>query len=229
MLEAFADEIWIADGPVVATAGFNYPTRMAIIRLSNGSLFVWSPTALSPDLRAEVDALGPVRYIVAPNSLHHMFMGDWVSAYPDARLFAAPRLRQKRPDLTFHADLTDAPDCGWSGEIDQVVVRGNWITTEVVFFHRKSGTVIFTDLLQQFSGTWFRGWRAMIARLDLMTQPEAEAPRKFRIAFFNRQAARIAIRRILNWPAQNILMAHGEPVTLARSDYLALRFRWLRA
>lgn len=228
MLERFADEIWVADGLVVATAGFCYPTRMAIIRLSNGSLFVWSPTPLSPELRTEVDALGPVRCLVAPNSLHHLFIGDWASAYPDARLFAAPRLRRKRPDLSFNADLTDAPDRDWSGEIDQVVVHGNWITTEVVFFHRKSGTVIFTDLLQQFSRTWFQGWRALVARLDLMTQPEAEVPRKFRNTFFNRRAARIAFRRILDWPVQNILMAHAKPVTHVSGDYLAHRVQWLR-
>ncbi len=28
-------------------------------------------------------------------------------------------------------------------------MRGNVITTEVVFFHVRSGTVLFTDLLQQ--------------------------------------------------------------------------------
>lgn len=32
---------------------------------------------------------------------------------------------------------------------------GNLITTEVVFFHVKSGTVLFTDLIQQFPANWF--------------------------------------------------------------------------
>jgi hypothetical protein len=38
MLKEFDQEIWIADGPSVAVAGFNYPTRMAVIRLSNGGI-----------------------------------------------------------------------------------------------------------------------------------------------------------------------------------------------
>ncbi len=228
MLEPFADEIWLSDGPVVSTAGFRYPTRMAVVRLSDASLFVWSPTSLSPDLRAEVDALGPVRYLVAPNALHHLFMGEWASAYPDAIRLAAPGLRRRRPDLAIHRELTDAPDRDWSDDLDQVVVRGNAITTEVVFFHRRSGTVLFTDLLQQFGRTWFRGWRAVVARVDLMTQPEAEVPRKFRNAFLDRRVARMAIRRILAWPARNIVMAHGAPITQAAADYLPRRFRWLR-
>jgi hypothetical protein len=54
-LQPFGPEIWIADGPVASFYG--YSTRMAVIRLSDGSLFVWSPVALSTALRAAVDAL----------------------------------------------------------------------------------------------------------------------------------------------------------------------------
>ena len=227
MLQRLADEIWTADGPVVATGGFRYPTRMALIRLADGGLFVWSPTPLSPELKSEVDDLGPVRAIVAPNSLHHLFLGDWATAYSDAGLFAAPGLRRKRPDLSFDGELTDTPDGIWSTDIAQVVVRGNAITAEVVFLHHRSGTVIFTDLLQQFPPGWFRGWRGLVAWLDLMTQPEAEVPRKFRTTFLNRRAARAALRRILAWPAENVLMAHAPPVLGDGRAFLARRFRWL--
>jgi hypothetical protein len=45
MLHPFGDEIWIADGPAAVAAGFPYPTRMAVIRLAGGALFVWPPPA----------------------------------------------------------------------------------------------------------------------------------------------------------------------------------------
>ena len=48
-------------------------------------------------------------------------------------------------------------------------MRGNAITTEAVFFHRKSGVALFCDLLQHFPPGWFTGWRAVIAKLDGMT------------------------------------------------------------
>lgn len=66
MLEQFAPEIWIASGPTVTAAGFHYPTRMAVIRLAGGALFVWSPVALSDALGAAVDDLGEVRYLMRP-------------------------------------------------------------------------------------------------------------------------------------------------------------------
>lgn len=229
-LKPFGHEIWTADGSeVVAVMGFHYPTRMAVIRLPGNDLFVWSPVALTEGLRAEVDALGEVRYLVAPNSLHHLFIADWMRAYPDTRAHAAPRLREKRKDIAFDEDLGSAPIKEWCREIEHVVVEGNAITSEVVFFHRKSGTVIFTDLIQQLPAGWFSGWRALVAKWDLMVSPEPSVPRKFRAAFTNRQAARVSVERILAWPAEKVLMAHGTPVTEDGQAFLRRAFRWLIA
>jgi hypothetical protein len=223
----FGRDIWIADGPDVAVAGFHYPTRMAVVRLTDGGLFVWSPIRLTDDLRMAADALGRVAHIVAPNSLHHLFLAEWQRAYPDARLYAAPGLRQKRCDLAFDAELGDAAAAGWAGEIDQVAMRGNLITTEIVFFHRASGTLLFTDLLQQIAADRLSGWRAMVARLDLMTGPEPSVPRKFRLAFVGRRKARMALERIFAWPVEKVLMAHGTPVERDTQVFLRRAFGWL--
>jgi len=136
MLCEFGPSIWTSRGPIISFLGFRYPTRMAVIRLPNGGLFVWSPVALSTSLKKNVDALGSVRFLVSPNRLHHLYLSEWNSAYPSAKLCAPPGLRAKRKDLAFDRDLSDTPK-EWSAEIDQVPVRGS-ILTEVVFFHRES-------------------------------------------------------------------------------------------
>lgn len=227
MLQPFAQDLWIADGPIADVAGFGYPTRMAVIRLVDGGLFVWSPTALDDVLKTAVDALGPVRHVVAPNALHHLHLNAWRGAYPEARFNAPPGLRRKRPDLRFDDDLADGSVHDWSAEIDHVPVHGNLITTEVVFFHRASRTAIFTDLIQQFSPGWFSGWRAIIARLDLMTAPLPEVPRKFRNTFVGRRAARESVRKILAWPTERVLMAHAPPVVRDGQGFIRRAFRWL--
>ncbi|HRE45967.1 MAG TPA: DUF4336 domain-containing protein [Terricaulis sp.] len=225
-MEAFAEEIWIASGPTVQSAGFTYPTRMAVIRLEDGGLFVCSPVALSAELSAALKALGDVRFVIAPNSLHHMALPEWRAAYHDARFYAAPGLRARRKDIAFDGDLTEAP-MPWADEIDCVLVQGNAITTEAVFFHRRSGAVLFTDLLQNFPPDWFKGWRALIARLDGMLAPSPRVPQKFRVAFTNRKAARASIAAILAWPAQRVLMAHGSPVRQDGAAFLRRAFSWL--
>ena len=227
LLQSFGSGLWLAEGTQTQTLGFHYPTRMALIRLSDGGLFVWSPVALSEGLKAEVEALGEVRYLVAPNSLHHLFLGAWQKAFPSARLYAAPGLRQRRQDLAFDEDLGDTPVPDWSADIDQVVVRGNAITTEMVFFHRQSATLLVTDLIQQFRPGWFTGWRAFVARLDDMTATEPSVPRKFRLAFVDRSVARAAVRRILDWPAGQLVMAHGPPIERDGKAVVARAFRWL--
>jgi hypothetical protein len=227
MLRPLGAEIWTADGSERTVVGFRYPTRMTVIRLPDGSLFVWSPVALSEVLKDEIGALGEVSHLVAPNSLHHLFLAEWRAAYPRAKLYAAPGLRARRPDLAFDADLGDSPPAAWAGEIDQVVVRGNAITAEVVFFHRLSRTVLFTDLIQHFPRGWFTGWRALVARLDLMTADEPQLPRKFRTAFTDRKAARAGLVRILEWPAGQVLMAHGPLIARDGQAFIARTFRWL--
>lgn len=227
-MRPFGEAIWIADGsPVTAMAGFHYPTRMAVIRLPGDALFIWSPVALTTELRAAVEALGQPRYIIAPNSLHHLFVGEWLAAYPEAELYAAPGVGEKRPDLAIRATLSNDPEPGWEAEIDQVLIAGNAIAQEVVFFHRPSETVIFTDLLQQMPPDWYSGWRRFIARLDGMTGPRPAVPRKFRLAFRSRARARADIGRILSWPASRVLMAHGEPVETDAKAYLSKAFDWL--
>jgi len=227
MLRSFGEELWTADGPIVSIAGFDYPTRMIVIRLSDGALFVWSPTALSGELRNAVDQLGPVRHIVAPNALHHLFIDDWQRAYPDASIHGVRELRKKRPDIKWDSDLQDTPAAEWSTDMDQVFVRGNWITPEMVFFHRRSRTAIFTDLIQQFDHGWFKGWRSLAAKWDYLTTPEPTVPRKFRLAFRDREIAREAIQRIMAWPTEKVLMAHGRPVTHNGRDAICHAFDWL--
>lgn len=206
--------------------GFAYPTRMVLIKLSNGRLFVWSPIALSAALKRDVDALGPVGFLVSPNRLHHLFLAEWKSAYPQARLCASPGLRKKRKDLAFDADLGDSPKPEWAVDIDQVPVRGSFIT-EVEFFHRASRTAIFADLIQNFSPDWFKGWRGVIARLDGICAPHPGAPREWRASFLNRRAARAALQRILTWPIERVLIAHGEPVTENGTIFVRQAFAWL--
>ncbi len=225
-LYEFGPGIWTSEGPIISFFGFRYPTRMAVIRLPNRGLFVWSPVALSTTLKQDVDALGSVRCLVSPSRLHHLYLGEWKSAYPSARLYASPDLRAKRKDLAFDADLGDAPESEWAGEIDQAPVRGSFLT-EVVFFHRESGTAIFADLVQNFPPDWFASWRGVLARLDGICAPNPGPPREWRATFFNRGAARASLRAILSWPIERVLMAHGDPVCADGLSFVRRAFGWL--
>ncbi len=227
MLHTFAEHIWIADGTDVSTAGFVYPTRMVVVRLADGTLWLWSPVRMTDDLRAAVDALGQVAHLVAPNNLHHMFMAEWAAAYPAATVYAAEGVAEKQPDLRIDVTLGNSPVQVWGDDIEQVVIEGNAITQEAVFFHRPSATAIFTDFLQQFDAEQFSGWRKWVARFDLMIGDEPHVPRKFRLMTRDKAKARTAVAKILDWPTDRVICAHGAPVRTGGAALLKRAFDWL--
>ena len=50
MITEFGPSLYVAEGPTVFFYGFPYPTRMAVVRLSDGGAWVWSPVALTGEL-----------------------------------------------------------------------------------------------------------------------------------------------------------------------------------
>ena len=227
LLIPLGDSFWIANGPTVSFFGFPYPTRMAIVRLANGDLFVWSPIALTPELEGQVEALGPVKHLVSPNKLHHLSLSDWRAAFPESRLYAPPGLARRCRDIAFDAELGNAPEPAWAGDIDQVTLAGSFAMTEIVFFHRSSRTALFADLIENFRPDWFRGWRGVLARLDGIVMPNAGAPREWRLSFTDRKAAQAALRQVFVWNAEQVVMAHGEIVREQGTAFIRNSFRWL--
>ena len=60
MLQPFGPSLYVVDGSTVSFMGFPYPTRMALARLADGGVWVWSPVALTDGLADAVAAVGPV-------------------------------------------------------------------------------------------------------------------------------------------------------------------------
>jgi hypothetical protein len=103
-LKERSDGVWIAEAPL-RFYGIPFGTRMTFLRLGDGALLLHSPISLSPGLRSELDLLGPVKHIVSPNKLHHLFLGSAMATYPNAKLHVPPGLAEKRPEFSSGALL----------------------------------------------------------------------------------------------------------------------------
>ncbi|MCX5739787.1 MAG: DUF4336 domain-containing protein, partial [Proteobacteria bacterium] len=97
-MRELAKDIWVADRPQ-RFYGLEVGTRMTVIRLVDGSLLLHSPVALDAALRRELDAIGRVRFAVAPNRVHHLYAGKVAVAYQESRLWIGPGSERKRADL----------------------------------------------------------------------------------------------------------------------------------
>lgn len=230
-LEPIGASIWLAEGDLVDFYGFPYPTRAVIVRLADGEVWVWSPIALAPELKAEVDKLGRVAHLVSPNKIHHLYLQDWQTAYPEAHLWGPQSTIRKRSDLEFRAALDDTPPAEWQEEIDQAWFRGSLFMDEIVFFHRPSRTAIFADLSENLSDAFlsrnWRPWQRRIAKLWKITEGHGYAPLEWRLSFLNRTPARAALQKVLAWDTEQVVMAHGEWQKTQGWAYLERAFAWL--
>ena len=206
LVEAAPNKLWVVETPL-RFYGVEVGARMTVCRLSKGDLWLHSPVRLTEELREDLDRLGPVRFVVAPNKLHHLFVGDYPSAYPEARVYVSPGLPEKKPDLPFHGVLGDAPEPGWSEDLDQTVFRGERQLEEVAFFHRASRTLILADLVQ--SGHPGSPWPTRLATRLNGTYDRPGPPAPVRLGFRDKAAARASLEGVLSWDFERIVMAHG--------------------
>jgi len=183
-------------------------TRMTVCRFRSGALWVHSPVSPDDALCAALRALGPVRWIVAPSRLHHLGVLDFARAFPDAALYASPRLPAHRPDIPFRAVLGDAAEPDWADELDQARVEELRWLDEVVFLDRASRTLILTDLCEEGSAAWPPLSR--VAARMLGTYERHGPPRDMKWLLRRRPAAtRRLVERILSWDFDRMILAHG--------------------
>jgi hypothetical protein len=224
-LSALAPDLWVATRPQ-RFFGLEVGARMSVIRLHDGSLLLHSPLRLDDGLRAELDALGPVRFAIAPNRVHHLYAGKVARHYPDVRLWVGPGVPEKRPDLAFEAVLGDEAPPEWRGQLDQVFFAGRPYENEVVFFHRESRTLILCDLAFNFSAR-FPWPTRVVARV--LGNHEHFGPSRFDPWLIrDRAAARASLEKILRWDFDRVIVAHGEVLETGGHAALAEGYAWLR-
>ncbi len=224
-LEPFGPEIWVKRVPL-RFYSFQMGTRMTVIRLSDGGLFVHSPVKMTAETKAAVEALGPVRYLIAPNRLHHLFVGDWADAFPDAELWGVPDLMKKRADLRWTGALGDAAEPGWAADLDQAMVTSSF-QHEAEFCHRRSKTLIVVDLLESVwpdDGQWH--YRLFSKLFGTWQRPTTTYDQ--RLTFVHRAGPRAAVRRMLDWDFERIIMAHGRVVETDAKAVFRDGIAWLK-
>lgn len=206
--------------------GVHFPGRMTVIQSQQG-LTLFSPVPIDDAAAAALAQLGPVKWIVAPNSFHHLHLKAATQRYPDAFLLGNPALARKRKDLRFSGLLPDACPEAWGDDVEVIAVEGLPKITEVVLFHRPTGTLITADLL--FNIRKVDGWLSrMVFRMAGALGRPAQS-RMLRFFTKDRAAAARSVARILALPIERVVMAHGEVLETNARAQLTEALHWMRA
>ncbi|MGJ4891033.1 SDR family oxidoreductase [Bradyrhizobium sp. HKCCYLS3077] len=230
-LRAVAENVWIVDAGRISAAGLPLPIRMTVIRLSSGDLLLHSPTRYSLALREELERLGPIKYLLAPNVAHWMFLPDWQAALPHVRVYAAPGLAERqqvrRSRLRIDRELTDVTPDEWSEDLQLVLVSAPFFT-EVEVFHRPSRTLILTDLVQNLAPESLGLLSRPAAKLLGITAPDGKAPAYLRMLLrLGGRAVRLAAARLIALSPERVIFAHGRWFDSGGTQQLRRSLGWL--
>jgi hypothetical protein len=233
-LKCVVEDLWIVDGPLIQFGmpwpKLSFPTRMTVIRLAGGNLFIHSPTPLVPELRNEIERTGTPCWIIGPNRIHYWWIPEWRAAFPGADVYLAPRVREQASShITFDGlPLERESGYPWDAELATLPIAGSYMT-EVEFFHYASRTLVLTDLVENFEpqklGSIVMRWITWFGRVQ---DPDGQMPRDMRLTFAKqRPQLRAAIEKMIAWGPERVILAHGRWYDENGAAELKRAFRWI--
>lgn len=230
-LSRVSDDIWVVDDEPINAAGLKLPVRMTVIRLSNGDLVLHSPLRYSPALRDELERLGIIRYLLAPNIAHWMFLADWQREVPQAATFAARGLSARKQvraaGIRIDRELGDTTPQEWTADLETVSVNAPMFC-EVEVFDKRSRTLILTDLVQNLDPDHLSGSAETAANLLGITKPDGKAPVYLRLLLrLGGRSVRTAAERLVRLGPERVIFAHGDWFASEGSERLRQSLRWL--
>lgn len=144
-----------------------------------------------------------------------------MTAFPSAKLYAPPRLAERRKDLFFDSSLED----GVFGTEVRINYFPTFVTDEAVLYQAESKTVLFTQVLTNLSPKSVFNWR------KLFSKPNDDdcipsVPRLVRL-LTRKKTARRTVSALLEQPLEHIVVACGACIKGAGQAHLQRAFNWL--
>jgi hypothetical protein len=235
--KALADGIGIVDGPLVYMSypglkflKIPFPTRMTVVRLASGELWLHSPIAFDAKLAEALSAMGPIRHLVSPNKIHYAHIKAWKDAFPDALAWASPGVRERARaqgmPVRFDKNLGKAAPDAWCGDLLQTVISGSFLD-EVVFLHKASRTLILADGIENFELDRIKQPYRFLVWAAGAYYPHGQMPIDLRSTFWpKKRAVGAAVTEMISWKPERIVVSHGRCIEKDAVEALRYAFRW---
>ncbi|WP_299017600.1 DUF4336 domain-containing protein [uncultured Photobacterium sp.] len=230
-MRKIGDDLWVHDDSM-KMVGTRLGLRMTVAKLTGGGVWVHSPTAISPELRREIDEIGTVECIVAASNAHNLWLQDWCEAYPDADVYVSAGIPRKVPLSKYHI-LQRGMENPWEADFDWETMPSVPMFNETVFLHKKTSSVIVTDLIQNYSDELPSGFAGVMTKY--VFQPigfkgTCIAP-PLRIGYMIKDKPMFTnfIRHVQEWDFERIIVTHGDIIEdNAKSVFTDLCTRFLK-
>ncbi|KAJ3479915.1 hypothetical protein NLI96_g8730 [Meripilus lineatus] len=151
VIREVAKDVWTFSRPLNLFNRLPVGGRSTAIKLNDGSVWILASTPLTDETKQKLAELGQVKYIIAGNAFHHLFLKPYKDEYTGAKVIGPEDLNAKKVAEVFTASNPDAK-FGFEDEIEHCFFSG-YKNKDIAFYHKASKTAIGADLLFNLPGT----------------------------------------------------------------------------
>ncbi|KAF9028776.1 hypothetical protein BDZ89DRAFT_1160152 [Hymenopellis radicata] len=218
-MDTVAKDVWIFSKPFARGGLIPIGGRSTAVKLSNGGVWVLASTPLSTETKSTLDKMGPVEYIVSADRVHHLFLTEYKTAYPNAKVIAPADAVERHGNKDLKVDGIwgkDPPDTKYGFEDDiQHCYFSGFVNKDVAFFHPASKTLIEADLLfnlpatEQYSKSKTSGKIPVFGGFN----PHGWAAARFAWTMGqDREAMKRDAKTVSQWDFERIIPCHGDVI-----------------
>uniref|UniRef100_A0A2A4YV28 DUF4336 domain-containing protein n=1 Tax=OCS116 cluster bacterium TaxID=2030921 RepID=A0A2A4YV28_9PROT len=215
MIEKLDEYIWVKDSHFRAL-GCKGSIRMTIVKTSKG-LLIYSPVLISFEEVEQINAIGEVFAIVAPNLFHHMYFVEFVLHFPNATCWVPEGLAEKVNHLPMHKNLDVQKPIFATNEVQQMEVNGHNLN-ETVFYHTASQTLITADFLYNYQAE--QHWGEKIFFWLLGCYGKVAVPFYHALGILNKPLFSQSLSHIFKLPMRRVIMSHGRILNAENAEKL---------
>lgn len=218
--------IWEASKTLKVAPGFHLPARMVVVETAPGELLLYSPLEITTELRDTIAELGDVRWIIAPNDYHHMFVGSAADAFPQAAIYGSAGAIRKQRDVSFTGSLADGPPPDLPDSVALFSIEGMPVVDESVLWLPDREALVCCDLVLNVQTRV--PWLTRTILGFFLDHHDAPSQGKEYRWFFvkDRKAYAESMRQLLERPFDTLVMAHGEVATEGGNEALRRAVNW---
>ncbi|KIK02879.1 hypothetical protein K443DRAFT_677227 [Laccaria amethystina LaAM-08-1] len=233
VIREVAKGVWTFSRPFARFGLIPIGGRSTAIKLKDGGVWVLASTPLDEETKNTIDNLGPVKFIVSPDAVHYLFLGEFKKAYPSAKLIAPQEAIERSSDKSLVYDGVwgrDPPGTKYEFEDDvKHCYFSGFKNKDVAFFHGESKSLIEADLLlnlpcnEQYSKSTtpptLLGWIGVGPHSWLH-------PRLTWKLGVDKEAMQRDTKTVCSWDFDRIIPCHGDVIETDGKDAWRAAFRF---
>jgi hypothetical protein len=208
-LKRLDEGLWAVDAVSKVAPGFYLPVRCTIAKLSDGGLFLYSPSRFTHEVASEIGKLGPVTTLFSPNLYHNSFIASAQRHFPEATLVGPTGMANRVKRLSVDREINASETEPFGPDFRAVFVGGAPKFNEILLQHRPTGTLLVADYFFNIHET--KGFLTpfILDKLSGALKKPAQS-KLWRKVAKDKRAMRKSAETLLSLDFRRIVMCHGD-------------------